>query len=100
MPVIRDPTHRNYVPYEVYGDEFYKVYCSGGGYILRGTVLGNITRTASKVAEIINEDAYLGMIVHALNITPFDDERFLPFIFGDIALSCLLYTSPSPRDRG
>ena len=86
MPVIRDPTHRNYVPYEVYGDEFYKVYCSGGGYILRGTVLGNITRTASKVAEIINEDAYLGMIVHALNITPFDDERFLPFIFGDVAL--------------
>lgn len=86
MPVIRDPTHRNYVPYEVYGDEFYKVYCSGGGYILRGTVLGNITRTARKIAEIINEDAYLGMIAHALDITPFDDERFLPFIFGDVTL--------------
>ena len=24
--------------------------------------------------------------MHALNITPFDDERFLPFIFGDVAL--------------
>ena len=86
MPVIRDPTHRNYVPYEVFGEEFYKEYCSGGGYILRGTVLGNITRKAREIAEIINEDAYLGMIANTLNITPFDDVRFLPFIFGDISL--------------
>ena len=86
MPVIRDPTHRNYVPFEVFGEEFYKVYCSGGGYILRGTLLSNVTQKAREIPEIINEDAYLGMIAHALNITPFDDARFLPFVFDDVNL--------------
>jgi len=86
MPVIRDPSHRNYVPYELFGEEYYKVYCSGGGYILRGSVLGNITEKAKEIPEIINEDAYLGMIASALDIIPFDDERFLPFIFGDLSL--------------
>ncbi|XP_066931537.1 beta-1,3-galactosyltransferase 5-like [Clytia hemisphaerica] len=86
MPVIRDPTHRNYVPFDLFSEEYYKVYCSGGGYILRGTVLGNITSKAKEIPEIINEDAYLGMITNALDIIPYDDERFLPFIFGDINL--------------
>lgn len=81
MPVIRDPRHRNYVPKREHADEFYKPYCAGGGYILRGTILKNVTKMGKKIKQIINEDAYMGMLTNALGIVPRNDERFLPFIF-------------------
>ncbi|XP_057313527.1 UDP-GalNAc:beta-1,3-N-acetylgalactosaminyltransferase 1-like [Hydractinia symbiolongicarpus] len=81
MPVIRDPLHRNYVPFEDFDEEFYKPYCAGGGYMLAGSILKNVTLKARNIKQIINEDAYIGMVTHSLNIFPVDDERFLPFIF-------------------
>ena len=81
MPVIRDPWHRNYVPFEDFSEEYYKPYCAGGGYMLAGSILKNITIKAKSIKQIINEDAYMGMVTNALNIYPKNDERFLPFIF-------------------
>ncbi|XP_004205819.1 UDP-GalNAc:beta-1,3-N-acetylgalactosaminyltransferase 1 [Hydra vulgaris] len=81
MPVIRDPWHRNYVPFEDFSEEYYKPYCAGGGYMLSGSILKNITIKAKSIKQIINEDAYMGMVTNALNIFPKNDERFLPFIF-------------------
>lgn len=81
MPVIRDPWHRNYVPFDDFGEEYYKPYCSGGGYMLSGRVLKNVTKRAKTMKQIINEDAFLGMVTNSLNIHPEDEERFLPFIF-------------------
>jgi len=81
MPVIRDPWHRNYVPFNDFNEEYYKPYCSGGGYMLSGRVLKNITIKSRTMKQIINEDAYIGMVTNSLNIHPKDDERFLPFIF-------------------
>lgn len=83
MPVIRDPEHRNYVPYDLFNEEYYKPYCAGGGYVLRSDVLKNITIKSKTIREIINEDAYMGMLTNSLNIIPHDDERFLPFIFSE-----------------
>ena len=81
MPVIRDPTHRNYVPMSEYAEEYYKPYCSGGGYMISGDVLKNLTNKAKSINQIINEDAYIGLVMHALKILPIDDDRFLPFVF-------------------
>lgn len=81
MPVIRDPTHRNYVPMDQYAEEFYKPYCSGGGYMISGSVLKNLTDKARSVHQIINEDAYVGLVMHALKVTPTDEARFLPYVF-------------------
>lgn len=81
MPVIRDPKHRNFVPKHEHQEEMYKPYCAGGGYILRVSVLKNITDMGKRIKQIINEDAYMGMLTNALRIIPRNDERFLPFIF-------------------
>ena len=81
MPVIRDPKHRNFVPKEEHEKDIYKPYCAGGGYIIRGSVLKNITNMGKRIKQIINEDAYMGMLTNALGIIPRNDERFLPFIF-------------------
>lgn len=81
MPVIRDPKHRNYVPKEEHKDNVYKPYCAGGGYILKGNIIKNVTDTGKRIKQIINEDAYMGMIANALKIKPVNEDRFLPFIF-------------------
>jgi len=81
MPVIRDPTHRNFVPMAEYAEEYYKPYCSGGGYMIAGHILKNLTEKAKTINQIINEDAYIGLVMHALKILPTDDERFLPYVF-------------------
>eukprot|EP00794_Sanderia_malayensis_P006755 gene6755-7514_t len=81
MPVIRDPKHRNYVPEEEHKANVYRPYCAGGGYILKGDILKNITDMGKLIKQIINEDAYMGMLANALKIVPRNEERFLPFIF-------------------
>ena len=81
MPVIRDPNHPNFVSRQDHPDDVYKPYCAGGGYILAGSVLKNITAASSKVHPIRNEDARMGMIIDVLGLKLQDDARFLPFIF-------------------
>ncbi len=81
MPVIRDPKHRNFVPKEEHKENVYRPYCAGGGYILKGEVLKNVTQMGKKIKQIINEDAYMGMLTNALKIVPRNEDRFLPFIF-------------------
>ena len=80
MPVIRNPKHRNFVSREEHEMDYYKPYCAGGGYILRGSILKNITQMGKRTKQIINEDAYMGMLTNALGIVPKNDRRFLPFI--------------------
>ncbi len=81
MPVIRDPKHRNFVAKEEHKENIYKPYCAGGGYVLKGSVIKKITEVGKKIKQIINEDAYMGMLANALHIVPRNEERFLPFIF-------------------
>ena len=49
--------------------------------MLAGSIIKNITRKSKGIKQIINEDAYIGMVTNALHIYPKDEERFLPFIF-------------------
>ena len=81
MLVIRDPKHQNYVAVEDFSEKYYEPYCSGGGYILSGKVLKNVTRKAKFFKQIKNEDAFIGIVMNSMNIPPVHDKGFLPFVF-------------------
>lgn len=81
MPVIRHPKHRNYVAVEDISEKYYEPYCSGGGYILSGKVLKNLTGKAKFFKQIRNEDAFIGIVMNFMNISPVHDKGFLPFVF-------------------
>ena len=81
MPVIRNPKHRNYVAVEDFSEKYYEPYCSGGGYILSGKVLKNLTGKAKFFKQIRNEDAFKGIVMNFMNISPVHDKGFLPFVF-------------------
>ena len=81
MPVIRNPKHRNYVAVEDFSEKYYEPYCSGGGYILSGKVLKNLTGKAKFFKQIRNEDAFIGIVMNFMNISPVHDKGFLPFVF-------------------
>ena len=84
MDVIRDPTHRNYVSKKDHPSDTYQSYCSGGGYLLSGKVLKRIAASSKRIPYIINEDAYMGMVAHSVRVSPYNDGRFLPFIYEQI----------------
>lgn len=81
MPVIRNPKHRNYVAVEDFSEKYYEPYCSGGGYMLSGKILKNVTGKAKFFKQIRNEDAFIGIVMNFMNISPVHDKGFLPFVF-------------------
>ena len=81
MPVVRNPEHRNYVAVEDFSEKYYEPYCSGGGYMLSGKILENVTRKAKFFKHIKNEDAFIGIVLNSMNISPVHDKGFLPFVF-------------------
>ena len=81
MPVIRNPKHRNYVAVEDFSEKYYEPYCSGGGYMLSGKILKNVTGKAKFLKQIRNEDAFIGIVMNFMNISPVHDKGFLPFVF-------------------
>lgn len=81
MPVIRNPKHRNYVAVEDFSEKYYEPYCSGGGYMLSGKILKNVTGKAKFFKQIRNEDAFIGIVMKFMNISPVHDKGFLPFVF-------------------
>ena len=80
MPVIRNPKHRNYVAVEDFSEKYYEPYCSGGGYMLSGKILKNVTGKAKFFKQIRNEDAFIGIVMNFMNISPVHDKGFLPFV--------------------
>ena len=52
------------------------------------------------IQEVVRYDArILGLQSQPLEVTPADDRRLVVDAFVRWRISCLLYTSPSPRDR-
>lgn len=79
--VKRNPKERYYVSYGDHPANYYKPYCAGGGYILRGKILKNISVASQIINPIVNEDAYVGMLADFLGIKPYDNPRFLPYFY-------------------
>ena len=98
MDVVRDPTHPNYVSKDLHPENYYRPYCAGGGYVLARDTLTEIVRASERIPEIPNEDAYMGMLTNASEITAWDDVRVMPFILEEDLLSVLEMSDCSWRD--
>lgn len=63
--VIRDPSHRWYVPETTYSEEKYPKYASGLGYVLTKDLVDCVTKNMETRPSIPNEDANTGIHVAA-----------------------------------
>lgn len=68
--VIRDPSNRFFLPYDVYSRDTYPPYPLGMCYIISMDLPQKILLGAREVKPIYIEDAYLGMCLEHLGIVP------------------------------
>ncbi|XP_013422058.1 beta-1,3-galactosyltransferase 1-like [Lingula anatina] len=57
-------------------EQYYPEYVSGTGYVLSCDVVEDILSLVPKVPPFVNEDAYIGTLVHKLGISPVKSGRF------------------------
>lgn len=74
--VIRSKDNRWHVLPEEYSEEFYPPYISGVGYLLSRDVVRKIVNISQYIKIIPNEDAYVGILVQEVNISPTISARF------------------------
>lgn len=69
-PVLRSPNNKFYMPREVIAEPEYPPYPLGMTYILSLDLAKKILEVSSQIKPIYIEDAYLGMCLKRLQITP------------------------------
>ncbi|KAK7127024.1 hypothetical protein R3I94_018265 [Phoxinus phoxinus] len=69
-PVIRDPSNRFFLPYDVYSRDTFPPYPLGMCYIISMDLPQKILLEAREIKPIYIEDAYLGMCLERLGIIP------------------------------
>ncbi|KAM3864660.1 beta-1,3-galactosyltransferase 2-like [Diretmus argenteus] len=69
-PVLRDPLNKFYMPIEVIAEPEYPPYPLGMGYIMSLDLPGKILGVSPRIKPIYIEDAYLGMCLRSLGISP------------------------------
>uniref|UniRef100_A0A3B5Q0L6 Hexosyltransferase n=1 Tax=Xiphophorus maculatus TaxID=8083 RepID=A0A3B5Q0L6_XIPMA len=69
MPV-RNPENKYFVPLQVYEEEVFPTYCSGGGYLLSGYTALVIYKIAALVEIIPIDDVYMGMCLAVMKLKP------------------------------
>lgn len=69
-PVLRNPGNKFYMPYEVIAEAAYPPYPLGMTYILSLDLPHKILGVSRQIKPIYIEDAYLGMCLRRLNLSP------------------------------
>ena len=77
----RDKTSDYYTSYKTYRGVMYPPYASGGGYILSGHLIPAMLNASLHHKPVPNEDAYVGILMDAIEVLPMDNKRILPYIF-------------------
>ncbi|XP_068129593.1 beta-1,3-galactosyltransferase 2-like [Hyperolius riggenbachi] len=67
---LRDKGYKYHVPKEVYPNDTYPIYCAGSGYVFSVDMAKKIYDVAQKIRVIPIEDAFNGICLHELNISP------------------------------
>ncbi len=68
--VIRDTTHKHYVPRESYKETVYPIYCSGAAYIITGPLVPLLYKNSFTTRYFQSEDVYVtGLLAADLNVT-------------------------------
>ncbi|XP_045075224.1 beta-1,3-galactosyltransferase 2-like [Coregonus clupeaformis] len=69
-PVLRNPNEKFFLPYEVIAESEYPPYPLGFGYIMSMDLPKKILGVSPQIKPIYIEDAYLGMCLKRLGISP------------------------------
>ncbi|KAM4612422.1 beta-1,3-galactosyltransferase 1-like [Polymixia lowei] len=69
-PVLRNPFNKFYMPREVIAEPEYPPYPLGMGYVMSLDLPGKILGISNQIRPIYIEDAYLGMCLKHLGISP------------------------------
>lgn len=78
--VIRDPSSKFYIPYEVYPKLVYPPYPLGMCYIISMDLPEKILDVSKKIKPIFIEDAYIGLCLEQLRITPTNPPHIEQFV--------------------
>ncbi|CAG5928778.1 unnamed protein product [Menidia menidia] len=69
-PVLRNPFDKFYLPRDVFPDSEYPPYPLGMAYIMSLDLPGKILKASPQIKPIFIEDAYLGMCLKKLGVSP------------------------------
>ncbi|CAL8356060.1 unnamed protein product [Boreogadus saida] len=69
-PVIRDRSSKWYVPMEMYPDPHYPTYTLGMGYLFSIDLTSRFVEVSKSIEPINIEDAYIGMCMKKLGLSP------------------------------
>ncbi|KAF3687959.1 Beta-1,3-galactosyltransferase 2 [Channa argus] len=79
-PVIRDPKNRFYLPFDIIKEPEYPPYPLGMAYVMSLDLPAKILSVSPHIKPIYIEDAYLGMCLKHLGISPTDPPEQTMFI--------------------
>ncbi|KAK2146646.1 hypothetical protein LSH36_591g00003 [Paralvinella palmiformis] len=74
--VIRDPDSKWHVSASQFSSQYYPPYVSGFGYLLSWDLVEIITSIYRSINIIPIEDAYIGILLNSVGITPIHSDRF------------------------
>ena len=90
--VIRNPKHRHYVAKFDYSASNYPLFCKGSMVLLSGDLLPRVVSAFSHVKPFNIDDAYLGISLNKIGVTPLRLEKIVQFqhlpVFLDYLHSC------------
>ena len=90
--VVRDPMHRHYVAKVDYSETKYPLFCKGSMILLSGDLLPSVVSAFLHVKPFNIDDAYLGISLNKIGVTPLRLEKFVQFqhlpVFLDYLHSC------------
>eukprot|EP00794_Sanderia_malayensis_P015931 gene15931-17532_t len=89
--VERSPGHRHFVRQEDYSEKNYPLFCKGSMVILSGHALLPAVKLFSHVKPFNIDDAYLGIVLNKLGITPVRIDKIVQFKYLPVMLSHLHY---------
>ncbi|XP_060949944.1 beta-1,3-galactosyltransferase 1-like [Limanda limanda] len=79
-PVLRNPFNKFYLPRDIIAEPEYPPYPLGMAYVMSLDLPGKILQVSAQIKPIFIEDAYLGMCLKHLGISPTDPPETTMFI--------------------
>ncbi|XP_052775999.1 beta-1,3-galactosyltransferase 5-like [Mya arenaria] len=76
LTVIRNPDNRWHVSMDEYPHDHYPPYASGMGYVLSLDVVNKIVDASQYISPFANEDAYVGVLINQVGVSPLRSGRF------------------------
>ena len=77
--VVRDISHRHFVAMSDFAEYYYPLFCKGSMVILSGDLINPLVNALSNVKPFNIDDAYLGITLNRMGISPTKLEKIVQF---------------------